>query len=66
MTANQIVLIFGPLMLCFFFVGLFLRARRTKMNQPQKVHGPHTPGAGYDAMEIARSKGNGMADGGAG
>lgn len=66
MTTNQITLALVPVLVFLMAVWLFLYSRKLKRNQPKKVHGPHTPGVGYDAKEIARSKGNGMADGGVG
>ncbi|WP_243253585.1 hypothetical protein [Pseudosulfitobacter sp. DSM 107133] len=66
MTANQITFLLVPLVACMLVVYTVLHVRKLKKNQPPKVHGPHTPGAGYDAKEIARGKGNGMADGGVG
>ncbi|CUH53901.1 hypothetical protein [Shimia marina] len=68
MTANQLSLLLLPVLICSFAVWRFVRMRNRKKNLPIKVHGPHRPDAGYDAKEIARSKGkgNGMADGGVG
>ena len=66
MTANQITVLLVPVVVCFSLVCFFVSSRKLKKSQPPKVHGPHTPDAGYDAKEIARSKGKGMADGGAG
>ncbi|WP_306153925.1 hypothetical protein [Roseovarius sp. MMSF_3281] len=64
-TANQIAVILIPIGIFVLLVALFVNLKKGKTNQPQKkVHGPHTPGPGYDAKEIVRSKGAGMADGG--
>lgn len=66
LTANQIMSILIPVIAAFLVVGFFLHSRRLKKRTPPKVHGPHSPGPGYDAKEMARSKLNGMADGGIG
>lgn len=66
MTIDQLILLLLPVAFVLIAVWSFLRAKKRKEAQPPKSHGPHTPGAGYDAKEIARSKGNGMADGGIG
>ena len=66
LTANQITLIVVPVMVCLFVVRHFLNSRKRKNNQNPKVHGPHTPGAGYDVKEIARSNANGLGGGSVG
>ena len=64
MSGNQIVLIVVPLLIPAFLLFVYRRIRSVKKRRPEKVHGPHTPGAGYDRIEITRSRGQGTADGG--
>lgn len=66
LTANQITLIIVPVMVCLFIGRLLLISRKHKKNKKTKVHGPHTPGAGYDAKEIARCNANGLGGGSVG
>jgi len=66
LSANQLSLILLEVAIAGLIIVLLFTQRRQRKNQPAKVHGPHTPGAGYDQKEIARSKGNGMVDGGIG
>lgn len=64
LTANQITLVLIPVTIVA--VSLYVRYCVAKAARKGKSHGPHTPGAGYDAKEMAVSKGKGMADGGIG
>lgn len=65
MTMDQFILLLIPVAVILLAAWNYVRAQKRKKAQPQQSHSPHTPAAGYDAKELARSKGNGMADGGA-
>lgn len=59
MTANQITLWLVPIVLLVVGVMQVRAARRRRKPLPPKAHGAHAPGPGYDAKEVARSKGAG-------
>ncbi len=63
MAANQITLILVPI--AAVAIALYVRHCVAKATRAARSHGPRTPGAVYDAKELAVSKGNGM-DGGVG
>jgi hypothetical protein len=58
MSAKVFSLILGPIFLVFIFAVIFLK-KREKSKAAGQTHRPHTPGAGYDAAEIERSKATG-------
>ena len=64
MTANQITAIVIPILAIGLIFGAIVAMRAARRNEPPQTHRPHAPGAGYDPGAMARSKGNGMADGG--
>lgn len=68
MSANQIFLTLAPIaLLCLVAVYAFLLRRRHQIVASEKQsHKAHAPSAGYNSHDIARSKGMGQADGGAG
>jgi len=55
MTANQITLIALLLIVACAAVVFYLKAGKARKNKPPKIHGPHTPGAGYDAKQAFKS-----------
>ncbi|QFT94802.1 hypothetical protein FIU86_18265 [Roseovarius sp. THAF9] len=68
MTANQVFMILAPIaLLCLVAIYAFLLRRRHQILASEKQsHKAHAPSAGYNAYDIARSKGMGQADGGDG
>lgn len=62
--ANQITLILLPIFVICLAIVIHVRIRKARNTRGPQIHAPSSPNVGYDAKEMVRSRGSGMADGG--